>query len=163
MRSTRKNKLVEDSLWVVHSIVKRYPPQYRKELTAVGYLALCESARAFARKRGRFTTYAYKAVWRAITRRVGEEMEWQGRTAPLDLEVVSSARANEPPTPERFCFRKALTLALTIQEQIALDVLLGGGSYQDVAEELEVSRSRVGQIISRLRKRAEALKSPYEI
>lgn len=161
-----KNSMVTGTLWVVHSIVRRYPPQYREELTAVGYLALCEAARCFkASFKTKFGTYAYMVVKRAITRSVREETEWRGQTASVEFAwVLKEAEACSrvlAGAPEASSLSLSLSLVrLTEQEETVLVMLRSGASYQDVADEFGVTRSRVGQIVAGIRRRAANIKSP---
>ena len=137
--------VLEEYLWVVHTAVKIFPVEFRRDLVGEGYVKLCEARDKWDPDKGaKFSTYAYTAVKRGMVRYMRREC---GHNAEEVLDPVAIERERvEPADPEAFKLADLLTLR-SREQSAAVYGILAGRTMEQIGRQLGVSKQRVAQIL----------------
>lgn len=161
-------KLVENNHGLIFSFLKRYNLSV-DDYYGVAAIALCKAAMTYSPSKYNFSTYSYRCMYNAIVneKKAEKVRKHGGDTLTVSLNSAIAVRENGEEVTKEECLKSfdsteasAITKVVTEQlfqglnsrESDILELRMDGYNQTEIARKLGLSRQRVSEIISLIRK-----------
>ena len=152
-----KQKLIEDNMNLVYSLVSKEYPTYinDEDIIQCGMLGLCKAAEKFDDGKSKFATFAWRCIRNEIADEFRKRSKHQGILS-LDYEVSDedggrSTFGDCVVGEEDVLYIDANIDSITARERQVFDLYKTGLSYTDVATRLGVSKQYVWKVMRKVR------------
>ena len=161
MLNEEQRRMVENSIWVVNTALKKQGLECDKDLKQDALLCMCQCAERFDASKGiKWTTYAYKNVYLYIKRTHSKQQKKASYIVKDDLFDLAD-QIEEPmyeydlDTPTQR-FRK-FTAICTPNETTLLEAKLKGFNHTEIAEQMNCSKSKVDITMRGIKEKAREM------
>ena len=153
------NALVRKYEALVHSVLSKKLPSYigDEDLVQVGRIALWKSAKRYDPNKGKFSTYAYKAIYHAMLKELGKRKDAVSLNTPVagdeELEfqdTIADLRQNFDGVELRFELEDFYK-TLTPRKQEVLKRIANGETRKEIARDFNVSVDLIDLEMKRIR------------
>ena len=154
------NALVRKYETLVHSVLSKKLPTYigDEDLVQVGRIALWKSAKRYDPDKGKFSTYAYKAIYHAMLKELSKRKSETSLNAPVagddELEfqdTIADLRQSLDGAELRFELEDFYK-TLKPKKQEILRRKANGETYGEIAKAMNISYFDVGNELKSIRK-----------
>lgn len=152
-----QQKLIEESMWVVNTVLKAQGEQNNEDLRQDATLYMCKCAMRFdPSKHIKWGTFAYKNVFLFVRRErvkaynqsiMESETEYIEALSPADLEMDFAVK-NDVNKLKSVCNK---------DERIVLQMKLDGFTGNEMAHKMNCSKSKINNCISKIKEKAKEL------
>ena len=161
MLSSKQREMVESSIWVVNTALKKQGLQKDKDLKQDALLYMCQCAERFDETQGvKWTTYAYKNVYLFIKRTHAKEKLRKSALIDKDLfdlneDVMGVFCDNlcDSPRSELNSFMKTCTQ----QQRTILEKKLQGYTCPEIAIQINATHTQVTNRIRNIQQKAREI------
>ena len=157
MLSSEQQDIIENSIWVVNTALKRQGLTHNEDLRQSAIVYMCECLMRFdPSKNIKWTTFAYKNVYLYIKRTYKKEHKRTQYECDDDLMLIE-----EPIEPKQDIFIVEDIMALfTPNEKKILMLKLQGYKYGEISIKLHCSISKINNYMQSIR--AKTMEFRYE-
>lgn len=155
--TAEQQKLIEESMWVVNTVLKAQGVQNNEDLRQDATLYMCKCAMRFdPSKHIKWSTFAYKNVFlfvrrervRAYNQSIMEcDIEYIEALSPADLETDFAVKSSV----------SQLQNVCNEDERTVLDMKLAGFTGNEMAHKMNCSKSKINNCISKIKEKAKEL------
>lgn len=157
MLTANQQSIIENSLWVVNTALKRQGLSCDEDLRQQAILYMCKCLQRFDQEKNiKWTTYAYKNVYLYIKRLHLKESYKPSFESGEDLMVIGEKITPIEPTFEDFTTKDILAVCSPIEREI-LHLKLSGYKYGEISNILNCSISKINKYMKDIREKAKGL------
>lgn len=160
MLNEEQKKLVESSIWVVNTALKKQGYEKDKDLKQEALLYMCKCAERFDEKKGvKWTTYAFKNVYLFIKRTKAKEQRDNKFIANDDLFSLNECDIVDYTNEEmynntQYKIEKLMSVC-SKQEKEILKRKMCGYSHLEIAQQMNCSSSKINMSIRAIQERVK--------
>lgn len=162
MLSKEQQDIIENSIWVVNTALKKQGLQADEDLRQSAILYMCECIQRFdPTQQVKWTTFAYKSVYLYIQRQHKKEMVYNSRLLPEEMFYVVEKREDEKAV-EQYYEQSEIDLLMgelksqcTKEERIVLELKSIGLRGSEINEVLGCSKSKTNGLIQSIKEKAQ--------
>lgn len=161
MLSLEQQNIIENSIWVVNTALKKQGLQADKDLRQSAILYMCGCLQRFDPNRNiKWTTYAYKNVYLYIKREHQKEVNVQSHLIDedfFDIEPAENEQNNEFNNSfNRFKVQKIMEIC-TKEEKRVLKLKMCGYKCEEISKIMQCSTSKTNICMQNIKKKAREL------
>lgn len=161
MLNSEQQQMVESSIWVVNTALKKQGLEKDKDLKQDALLYMCQCAERFDKTQGvKWTTYAYKNVYLFIKRNHAKEMKRKSALIDQDLFDMNEnlLQQFEEDLFNNPCQRlKAFMSKCSPQQQTILTKGLEGYTIPEIALQINISNTQVANRLRGVKQKAREM------
>lgn len=162
MLSKEQQDIIENSIWVVNTALKKQGLQADEDLRQSAILYMCECIERFdPSQEVKWTTFAYKSVYLYIQRQHKKEMLYKSRLLPDDMFYVVERREDEKAV-ERYYEQMEVDSLLgdikgqcTREERLVIDLKTIGLKSSEISDILGCCKSKTNGLIQSIKEKAQ--------
>lgn len=150
-----QKKTVQNSLWIIHTVLKELNVKGNADLKQIGWLALCKAVLKFDKNKGtQWNTYAYTCVYRLVCR----EINYSYRTHKTEVSIenfysIQEEQLDNEQQIENKVRVKNLLSSCSEKEKTILQLLMQGYTQKDIGNKIGLCAGSIKKIIKRIRER----------
>ena len=165
MLNDEQRQMVESSIWVVNTALKKQGLEKNKDLKQDALLYMCQCAERFDASKGvKWTTYAYKNIYLFIKRTHAHEMKKSAPIIDFDLFDVSDGlldlnedlldEINKEPMYNNPKYKLENVMQnCSPQERVVLKQRLKGYTQPEIAEQMGCNLSKINLYMKNIQQR----------
>ena len=161
MLSKEQQDIIENSIWVVNTALKKQGLQSNNDLRQSAILYMCGCIQRFDPTRNiKWTTYAYKNVFLFIRRQHRKEMERASFLVDEDFfDIDPSIYTQESPQEFDFsrCRVEKIMKVCTDEEKNILKLKMQGYKCEEISQILHFSTSKINVCMQNIKKKAREI------
>ena len=162
MLSKKQQEIIENSIWVVNTALKRQGLQADEDLRQSAILYMCKCLERFDTNQDiKWTTYAYKSVFLFIKRTHGKEVK--KKSAIIDDDIFSLVEPIIPPLEEPKCFDESkymldrLKAVCSPEESQIIELKRQGYRAVEISTIMKCSSSKVNACMQSIKDKAREM------
>jgi hypothetical protein len=158
MLSLQQQNIIQDSLWVVNTILKKQGLQSDEDLRQSSIAFMCECLQRYdPNKCSKWTTYAYKNIYMFVKRQNSKRQKLDSQVFNLtdlgdDFVADNSLGINAQPKMDNRCLLKEIYSNCTPEEKTVLQMRLRGLSLMDIAISKHSTIDKVRGVLRRIKR-----------
>lgn len=161
MLTNEQRQMVESSIWVVNTALKKQGLECDKDLKQDALLCMCQCAERFDASKGiKWTTYAYKTVYLYIKRTHSKEQKKASYIVKDDLfdlgEQIEEPMYEYDDDAPSHRLRKVMSIC-TPNETALLKAKLQGFNHTEIADQMSCSKSKVDITMKSVKEKAREM------
>lgn len=157
MLSREQQDIIENSIWVVNTALKRQNQSRNEDLRQSAILYMCECLLRFDDKIGiKWTTYAYKNVLLYVKRAKMRENRRIQRECD-DEEYITQCEPIAERQDDNEYLLSEIAKVCTPNEKRILELKLQGYKHEEIRAELSCSLSTINKYVRRIKDKATGL------
>lgn len=158
MLNDEQRRLVETSIWVVNTVLKKQGLEGNKDLKQDALLYMCKCAERFNEEKGvKWTTFAYKNVYLYIKRIHAKQVQKASYVVKQDLFDLGNT-LNEPQAEPLYNEQRykigGIMAICTDKEKELLEAKLQGYTYPEIAIKMNCSASQINNAMKNIQNKA---------
>ena len=161
MLSKEQQDIIENSIWVVNTALKKQGLQADCDLRQSAILYMCRCLQRFDPNRGiKWTTYAYKNVFLYIKRQHKKEIERNSHLINEDFfDLEPTVYENEQEIEFNFarCRLEKIMNVCTIEEKKILKLKMNGYKCKEISKIMRFSTSKTNVCMQNIKKKAKEI------
>lgn len=156
--STEQQSQIENSLWVVNSVLKKRNLSYDEDMRQSAILYMCECILRFDPSLNiKWTTYAYKNIDYFVWKKSKEETANNSYISTHDIYEYKDIIQQPEPEQDKITYLKAIYGTCNEQERKILDLKKDGYSPKEISQIMNFSISTLNSRLRNIRARAKDL------
>lgn len=161
MLNDEQRQMVENSIWVVNTALKKQGLEYDKDLKQDALLCMCQCAERFDASKGiKWTTYAYKNVYLYIKRTHAKQTQKSAPLVKQDLfdlgDRIESIQGDD--IYDKPIYKLQGFMAVCDKDEKALlKAKLYGATHREVAKSLGCSAEKINITIKNIKDKAQGM------
>lgn len=157
MLSKSQQEIIENSLWVVNTALKKQGLENNDDLRQDAILYLCQCLTRFDPLKGvKWSTYAYRNIFLYVKRKNAEEMAFRNQCVDIDemKDVLVGEYAHDD---SDMSFGNYLLSKMNEIEKKIFNLMVEGYKIPEIVKETKLRLDRVKEIISNVQERYSSI------